>query len=221
MENNVYPFNYPRIKIVDNLDDFIITPFEEPVNAVVWPRRLRGDFNALADRVPVEKPANGNAVYHFNVQGVEAMASSMQADEAFAQIQSDMKMFAAHAGLNPLLRVVQEYSLDYFYNFHADIQPPDGFGRVFCCYNGETTEYVRNEDAHFLGEFQNEKDERDLPYPLYEAIPGAKTYRLQLGDLWRFASQHDKVPPFIHRAVRGEQQRLMLFCHKKRDLTPQ
>lgn len=215
------PKDYNRILVVGSLADFFNTQFTPAVNCILHPRRLSGDFNALAQAIARDAwKMDSRESYDFTLPHFEAATKKLRrandgAGAAAKIVLADMKtMMKRHHRKDISLRFIKEKayaaaSTDVK-NFHADnVDYP--LGRILCAYNDPVTEFIRNEDAVKL-----ERGE-------YSAREGAPVYGFASGDLWRQTgrqSQYDPesykgLEPFIHRAPRwraGNAPRLLLVA---------
>lgn len=225
---NYIPANYKRIKVVGSLSELFNEQFGGPdgVNAVLLPRALSHDFNALAHHLAqTEYIKNfqpnryeGSLYPYFNDPRLRACKKYMKPDMAAAvdAILQDMDD-ACGKRMRPELRIVgdSQYRTGAFDVWHHDdVASFDSMmGRFMCCYNAPVTEGVRNEDALPV-DYKNAL----APVNHYSLREGAETFSFQPGDLWRQLSTPNLkhvAPPYIHRAPErkaGDAPRLLLVA---------
>lgn len=216
------PDNYPAIQVADSMDEVIaaeLGPQLPGVNCVLHPRRVSGDFNALAIYLDSQLLQNNRFC--------QVIAAAKRDMLAQAQILSTENCaMAAHRLLEdmdsvgrpdspwkPAIRLVradgyrEKEDSRLVYSFHADSRRD-----LLSCYD-RPTEYVRNEDAVR----QPQGGERCYS-PTREDV---RIYRFGAGDVWTHAPhpQDSSDPhPFIHRAPKpraGDPPRLLLHAVKK------
>jgi hypothetical protein len=189
------PENNRYIRIVDSFGAMCGDDFAGDENVLLLPRRLNGAFNALALRLSQVKSQQREAL----LESFVGPRLHVLFGAAASQVQGDMNALRDH-GFQPELRVVtQGYYIPTVMNYHVD----RALSRIICCYNGQATEFLNNEDA----EHQNP----DRATGAFWAKAGAAPQNFQLGDIWR----HKGVPlncsgeidmraamaaAFIHRA---------------------
>jgi hypothetical protein len=181
------------------------------VNCVLHPRKLSGDFNALARRLSAPLDLEKKAFAELSTASFASSVAGLTGAEKDAAnaILSDMKRMKAE-GMNPVLRVVgagdyrDESRYDRVHDFHVDGDTKEGGYKVLCCYTSPVTEGLRVEDAEL----------RDDGF--YAMKPGAEAFRFKPGDIWRQAviGTGNDIFPFIHRAPPADQKtpRLMLIA---------
>src|ERR1044072_2077377 len=120
------PAGYSRIKVVDSLTALFNTPFG-PANAVIYPRKLTADFNALArglkEQLHITKKTRQQHALSYHELATRAQQLDAAAREAAAVVLADMKEMEA-LGLKPKLRVVSPagYKFRIAHHFHEDIE---------------------------------------------------------------------------------------------------
>ena len=213
--------NHPRLHRVQTMRDFFDASFG-PANVILCNRALIGDFKALARWLDREfQIEEKKQMLSLSVDQLRRLSGRMPGGESFAagQIIKDMQDIhqsrawpgAEHFG--PVLRILSSDGYgsgnDYYTaTLHHDVHLPAGqkTGRIFCCYTGPVTEWVRNEEAkiRFQGDF------------MYDAAPDAAIHTFRLGEIWRAAGANiaaARTEPFIHRSCKqkpGEPPRLVL-----------
>ena len=228
------PSDYPRLRVVTSFEALIATPFRDGVNAVCWPRDLRGDFNQV-----VRQLATADDITSID----EARLTSLEVDpagrEAVASLLDDLRRLRA-IGHEPTLDCVRRYPRDHdgpvatdVHSFHVDsaTAPTDTF---LCSYTGASSEGLRNDEARrrvdapatrarLLERFGGLEGDAfaawlgENSFDLhYEPLPWARPFSFGLGNLWRIAVQYPggPVPACIHRAPEdapGQPPRLLLI----------
>jgi hypothetical protein len=193
------PQDYKRIKVVDSLTELFNEQFggADEVNAVLMPRRVSENFQALAgilgDRLGIKPDIK--AQRSLDREGARNQIKHLDHWErkSLQRILYDMDQLSER-DVQPLLRVVSPAGYDFkiAYRLHEDREKPGENGRIMCCYMEPTTEWLRNEDAVRKGG------------QIYEAKPVTKFFSFRVGDIWKQADCGQKVEPFIHRAIRSE-----------------
>lgn len=215
------PSGYSRIQVVDSLSGLFNARLGPAVNVVLWPRSLKGDFNALARWID-ENAANRRLRYsrrsfgfEFNQEQLKSLRERIpraleQAADAVARDMDQILDRQRKGGISSVaLRLIKSQGYaekERIHEFHAD-RAFTGAGRILCCYNRPVTEGIRNEDAAPL-------DDNSSHFRMRE---GARAFSFREGDLWRMAVQggNPDAPPFIHRAPRaapGDPPRLILMA---------
>lgn len=218
------PADYKRIKVASSLSELFNEKFGGPdgVNAVLLPRTLSHDFNALArwlegtEYIKNFRPNQyeGSQYPYFNVPRLYASKKHMKPDMAAAVdvIIQDMdaasdKTMRAELRLVRLGRGPDMLHHDNVASFNSMM------GRFMCCYNGPVTEGVRNEDTVPV---VYESALASVNH--YSLKEGAEIFSFRPGDLWRQLSTpnlKDVAPPYIHRAPAlraGDAPRLLLVA---------
>jgi hypothetical protein len=187
------PNDYTGIKVVGSLSEVFNTPFG-PANAVVFPRKLTADFNALArglkEQLHITNKGRQQHTLSYHELAVRAQSMNAAAQEAVAVVLADMKEMES-LGLKAKLRVVSPagYKFRIAHHFHEDIEKPTALGRILCCYNDPVTDWLRNEDAVRVSGQR------------YEARDSALIQSFRTGDIWKQMPRNSLgIPPFIHRA---------------------
>lgn len=225
---------HARIRLVDGFEELFETPFAEGVNALCWPRVLKGDFEEVVGNLEA-----GQGITHLTPAGLRRLPLTPAGAEAVAVMLSDYERLVAH-GLQPTLDCINGYlhpeeqvllRTDVC-SFHADSATCEA-DTILCTYFGASSEGLRNEDAvrhvdvpetraRLLAAYGGEDDAGftewlndhyfDLHYaPLTEAQP----FAFGVGNVWRVATlwPGSPVPPCIHRAPDPApgQKRLLLI----------
>ncbi len=212
------PADYKRITVVKSLSGLFRASFNAEKNCFLYPRRLKGDFNALAAALAgtvQEKCSRGRETFFaYELEDIAANLDNPGAVSAIETVLEDLKAIdsAFPRMLNSTLRLVWEKGYDSkstIDQFHADgtYYP---MGRICCSYTDPVTEFIRNEDA--------------VPVRprYYEARDGARIYSFQPGDIWRMTGMDNSkrhkdegLSYFIHRAPPvkpGDSLRLLLVA---------
>ncbi len=228
------PLDDPRLLVVTSFEALIATPFRGGVNAVCWPRDLRGDFGEV-----VQELATADDITSIDEGRLTSLEVSPAGREAVAWLLDDLRRLRA-IGHDPSLECVRRYPRDHdgpvatdVHSFHVDraTAPTDTF---LCSYTGASSEGLRNDEARLRvdapatrarllerfggeegGAFEAWLSENcfDLHY---EPLPSARPFSFGLGNLWRIAVQYPgcQVPACIHRAPEdsaGQPPRLLLI----------
>lgn len=204
------PANYGRIKVVSSLSKLFNTAFGGPgdVNCVLYPRRLSGNFDALAWQLgeKFNRDYQQRNLTEDELRRIGQITTYKGLKKEIGIILQDMKILktktvnsSAHRKrYSGMLRVIghkrynKKDGANGEYIFHEDGGNIYYEERLLCCYNGPTTEFLRNEDA--------------LPYEdshyRYTRRRGAKSFSMGIGDIWRHLTSgySGNVTAFIHRA---------------------
>ncbi len=220
--------------MVTSFEALIATPFRDGVNAVCWPRDLRGDFDEVVLRL--ETADDITSIDEAQLTSLEVSPAGRQ---AVATLLDDLRRLRA-IGHEPTLDCVRRYPRDHggpvatdVHSFHVDsaTAPVDTF---LCSYTGASSEGLRNHEARRLvdapavraqllerfggeegGAFTAWLGENSFDLH-HEPLPSARPFSFGLGNLWRIAVQYSgcPVPAFIHRAPEdsaGQPPRLLLI----------
>ena len=229
------PASYPRIKLVGSFDELVSTRLDHGINALCWPRELRGDFNEIAMQVHVT-----DGITTLDESTLQNLLLTDAGKIARDILLHDQQLLRSQ-DLSPNLDCVRAAPRDLrggpistdVYSWHADSAtvPTDTW---LCSYNLASSEGLPNEDAirrvdipevraKLLSIFGGEDNDafRDFLtenyYDLhYAPLPHARPFSFGLGNLWRIATDHPEslVPPCIHRAPAtnlGQPPRLLLI----------
>ncbi len=232
------PAGYDRIKVVGSFDELVDSSFGPRVNAICWPRRLAGDFDALAACFSGE-----GDIVSINRQRLDALRGQLGAGglTAIDEVLEDQRLLAER-GLLPSLECVARYPRDDpsspvptdVYSFHAD-RATVAADTYLCSYNGLSTQALRNEEAvrrmdipdvraALESLYRQEGAEEDFEAYLrdhcfdlhYAPLPRAVPFSFGAGNLWRIAIEYPGCPvlPCLHRApveAAGQPPRLLLI----------
>jgi hypothetical protein len=229
------PTDYPRLKCVASFEELIGTPFADGVNAMCWPRELRGDYAEVVAQIaahPTITTLDESSLHQLRVSAAGAVAIDV--------LIEDQRRLEAH-GLAPLLDCIHGYPEEDapgpvrtdVYSFHVDSATIEA-DTWLCTYHGPSSEGLRHEEATrrvddpatraaLLAAYGGADDAgfveflSDHCYDLhYAPITGAVPFVFGQGNLWRIACAYPgaPVPPCIHRAPRnptGQPPRLLLI----------
>lgn len=223
-----------QIQCVSNFKDLISTPFQEEINAILWKRKVIGNFAELVEKLTVK----GN-ISEVCFEELFELELSKEGQHAREFISKDYKLLKAH-GASPILNLIKCYEKDTsypllptdVYSFHVDRSPipTDTF---LCTYHGASSEILPNAQAKQkilipeirdgLKKLYNGPEEGFDDFLIeyffdlhYQSDIGAKIVKLGVGALWRLSVDHPEsnVLPCIHRAPEEKDglYRLMLIC---------
>jgi hypothetical protein len=235
MAESIPPPGSTRIRTVGSFAELVAAPFSDGVNALCWPRLLRGDFGEIAAQL-----GDGEGLVPLDESRLNTLALTAAGQTARDFLLADLSLLRTH-GLAPELNCIHSYARDAghaavptdVYSFHVDSATIDA-ATWLCTYHGPASEGLRNEDAQrhvddpatrtaLLREYGGPDDAgfreflRDHHYDLhYAPRPGAQPFSFGLGHLWRIAVDWpgSPVPPCIHRAPPtrpGDPPRLLLI----------
>ena len=230
------PFlSYTHVKTVSNLHELVTTSFGDGINALCWPRTLRGNFREVVEALPLG-------------EGIVTVDENSLADLPLSE-GGKVARDILHADQWSLRDYDLQPSLDCVYGnlreepeglFHTDVHswhvdtatvPADTY---LCTYVGACSEGLRNEEAQrrvdlpetraeLLRLYGGEDDAGFLEYLAdffydlhYAPLPGALPFSFGVGNLWRIAIKSPDCPvfPCIHRApltLPGLPARLLLI----------
>jgi len=229
------PADYPRIRVVQSLQELVTTSFVDGINALCWARTLPGDFGEVLALVAAR-------------EGITTLDDALLARlhlSAAGQIARDVLLedqrLLRAAGLAPVLDCIRGYPREEepgpvpidVYSFHVDSAPVET-DTWLCSYTAPSSELLRNDEAQrrvdvpetraaLLAEFGGEDDEDFREYLNaccfdlhYAPRPPARPVSFGVGNLWRIAVEYpgSPVPPCIHRApttLPGQAPRLLLI----------
>jgi hypothetical protein len=222
-EKNYIPEDYDRIKVVRDLYAFLHDDFSPRANVVLYPRRIAGDFDRLAELMAEHFKLDKNEIFikYSDVHRIEDFKKTLKEEhliDCVDCILNDMEFFH-HSGARPHFRILKTYHTDQTtHDFHVDGLLRD-FDRIMTCYNNPVTQYIKNTDV--LSVFGHK-----VKYK-----PDAKIYEFQVGDIWksrvrnkprgflrdflRKFSSEDRLRAFVHRAQRSEKPRIMMVADYK------
>ncbi|MGH1378186.1 MAG: hypothetical protein ACRBB3_05125 [Alphaproteobacteria bacterium] len=216
--NNYIPHGYDRIKIVDDLYSFLKTDFAPISNVVLFQRKLKGDFDALAVKMAEFFCLKEEEIFikYSERDRIEEFQETL-VDPALVNcvdiILKDMEFFYS-ARVKIHMRLLTGYIRDTrTHDFHVDGLDQD-FDRYMTCYNNPVTQFIRNDDVIDVSG-------HDVIYR-----DDAKIYQFRAGDIWKSRvrnkpkSRADMVfekimrvkekRAFVHRAQLSKTPRLMV-----------
>ncbi len=223
-----------QIHGVTNFQSLVSTPFYGEINAICWPRQLKGDFSEIVNKVELKEN-----IAVLDQEELRELQLSEQGAYAREILLNDLKVLHDH-GASPVINLIKNYERDdsypFFptdvYSFHVD-RSSVAIDTFLCTYYGESSEILPNSQAtqkilvpeirdelkklYGGGEEGFESFLSEYFFDLhYRAKPKARTISLGLGHLWRLAVDHpgSLVAPCLHRAPKEKtgQNRLMMIC---------
>ncbi|HSI14585.1 MAG TPA: hypothetical protein VK961_21215 [Chthoniobacter sp.] len=229
------PSDYPRIRMVQSFEALVATPFADGVNALCWPRALRGDFGDVVAHLGA-----GEGIVTLDDERLQGLSVSERGRMAIEQMIADQERLR-NLEREPVLNCIYGYPRDEesgpvatdVFSFHVDSAPVEA-DTWLCTYYGPSSEGLLNEEARrrvempetraeLLRLFNGEDDDSfrewlsENCYDLhYAPLPHARPYSFGLGNIWRIAVDWpgSPVPPCIHRAPEhsaGDAPRLLLI----------
>lgn len=229
-----------RRAVVPSFEELLRRPLADGVNALCWPRALRGDFREVAHLLA---PPDG--MIAVDEETLRAAPLSPAGRVAAEQMIEDLRLLDA-LGLEPILNCITDAARDArglpiatdTSSFHADRAPIE-VDTFLCTYWGKSTEGLDNDDARKLVDDpairaalraalaagdDDDDDERfeellrEGSFDLhYARVDGAQPFPFGVGSLWRIAVEWPgcPVPPCLHRTppkMPGDEPRLLLIC---------
>lgn len=205
---NYIPEGYERIKVVDDLYSFFTTDFEPKANVVIFPRRLVGDFDVLAQKMAVFFALDEEEIFikYSDRAVLDDFRMTLSGDKglnaALDIIMQDMEcLFSAQVKTH--MRLLYNYKIHAdTYQFHVDGLEQD-FDRFMTCYNNPVTQFIRNQDV--------------LKVDGHDALcrADATVYQFHVGDLWKSRVRNkpkNKVDSLIGAGLREKERRA--FVHR-------
>jgi hypothetical protein len=191
------PANYKRIQVVGSLTELFNASFGGPaeINCILYPRRLSGDFNALAAELAGIRSRHIEDIlseYSEDINSGLAKAAGTILEDMRA-IRSELEKAETYSGLD--LRIERRgnpYPGESPWALHKDGAHNASLGRILCCYTDPVTEWARNEDV------------QTWKVGLYKLKPEGKINRFRPGDIWRLSV--DPECPFVHRVPASVRQ---------------
>jgi len=223
-----------QIRCVTNFQDLVSIPFQGEVNAMCWPRKLRGDFSEIVEKIALTENMAA-------IEEEELLELQLSGEGQLARniLINDLKALRDH-GASPVLNVIRHYDRDesypFFptdvYSFHVD-RSPVPTNTFLCTYYGEPSEILPNPQGIQKVQIPEIRDELRKLYGgpeegfesflsehffdlHYQAMPDVRPISLGIGHLWLLAVDHpgSQVLPCLHRAPKEKpgQHRLLLIC---------
>ena len=235
MENSSQPLYQDRIKLVTSFDELTSTPFKGKINAICWPREIKGNF--------------GNIVEHFTLpegrctleeSRLKELSLNVGGKAALTEILNDLHLLQ-ELGFAPNLECLRNYPRDEssplptdVYSYHVDSANVET-DTYLCTYYGSPSEILPNERAQrrvdipearqqllkIFGGNEGSRFEKFLVknchHLHYHQICHTPPLSCGLGYLWRLAVDYPDCPvaPCIHRAPQNlpnDCMRLLLIC---------
>jgi hypothetical protein len=235
MSSPALPAHPDCVKIVHSFHELITTRFAGRINALCWPRTLRGNFAEV-----VAQLGPGEGITPLDEARLRALSLGAEGRLAVDVLLADLQLLRAH-GLSPELNCIYAYPRDEepgpvhtdVFSFHADSAPIEA-DTWLCTYHGAPSEALSDHEARrhvdiaetrarllqiFGGDDGDDFQEflEGNCYDLhYAPLPGAQPFSFGTGNLWRIAVKYPDapVPPCIHRAPTpppGDPPRLLLI----------
>lgn len=122
--------------------------FDNPVNALCWPRALMGDFREV-----VEKLGVGEGIITLDESLLTSLPVSPEGRIAINTLLDDLRLLK-ELELDPVLNCIHGYPRDEdagpvstdVFSFHVDSAPVEAYTWL-CTYYGPPSEGLRNEEA--------------------------------------------------------------------------
>ena len=220
-QNNYIPEAYDRIKVVRDVYAFLATDFEPKANVVVYPRRIKGNFDLLAEKMADFFSLEDEEIFikysdADKIRDFQKTVLNQPLSKLVDLVLADME-FLYSSRVKTHMRLLTHYTEDpRVHRFHIDGELQD-FDRYMTCYNRPVTQYVKNEDVLLMnGHHAHVK-------------PNATVYEFKPGDLWKArvrnkpkglvrkvknAVMDEKKRGFVHRAQASQKPRLMVVGDK-------
>ncbi len=223
---NYIPDHYDRIKVVPDICSLLTEDFEPRANLVLYPRRIKGDFDSLARVMAAYFNLGKDEIFvkYKDIQKLIDFGEALENDglrNAMEIVLNDMEFFHS-SGARTHLRLLRGYSeASGTHGFHVDGMNQN-FDRLMTCYNEPVTEYVRNDDV--------------IAIEGHKAIvkEGAPVFQFRPGDIWKQRVRNKKAEnifgllkgaienkakrAFVHRAQKSKHPRLMVVGDLSVDL---
>lgn len=222
-EKNYIPEAYDRIKVVDDIYSFLHEDFEPKANLVLYPRRIQGDFDALAQHMAHHFALEEEEIFikykdRSKIDDFRKTLGDQKLARCVGLILDDMEFFH-HYGARPHFRILKTYKADATtHDFHVDGLLRN-FDRIMTCYNEPVTQFIRNHDVLSVSGHK------------VKHKPDAPIFEFKVGDIWksrvrnkprgifkdiirRFSSE-DRARAFVHRAQKSVHPRIMMVADMK------
>ncbi|MEP6955221.1 MAG: hypothetical protein ABI883_00215, partial [Chthoniobacterales bacterium] len=140
--------DYFRIRTVHSFAELVETPFADGVNALCWPRELRGDFGEVVERLGAGEEIV--TIAETRLVGLEVSAAGRAAIEI---LREDLRRLR-EVEREPALNCIYQYPRDDapgpvrtdVFSWHADSAPVEA-DTWLCTYYGKPSEGLPNEEA--------------------------------------------------------------------------
>lgn len=217
----MFPFDYPRIRLVGSFEELASAPLSDGLNALCWERSLPGNFEEV-----VAVLGDGSGIVAVDEARLTGLPVSAAGRTAIGVLLEDLRLLRDR-GLAPELNCIHGYPRDEgpgpvhtdVFSFHVD-RAPFETDTWLCTYHGPASEGLRNDQARrrvdlpevrarLLERFGGgegpgfeeylETQNWDLHY---SPANGARPFSFGVGHLWRIATEWpgSPVPACIHRA---------------------
>lgn len=214
----ILPDGYDRVKVVGSLASMFADSFEAPTNCVISERtEPMPDFSTLDFTTLFNLKADGDwkNVRPFELERALNNAADESQFKALTRIRQDIENLNAAGGCNDATLVLTtRFSDDRIYlgsyDFHFDgSSESNRYGEIILCnYTGLPTEWIRNEDAVWIENSDNQ----------FTARENAPIFEFNKFSFWRMKTEHSKMTgkPFIHRGLKPEPGTVRSFLHATR-----
>lgn len=224
----------PQVGVVSGFSELVETEFQGVVNALCWPRNLKGNFEEMVSKIQLRE--NITEISADDLLDLELSDDGNAAREIILNDLQQLTDSGALPSLNLLKCYERDEELDFFstdvYSYHVD-RSPIGTDTFLCTYYGASSDIIPNDQVTqkiLIPEIREKlKELHDGPESEFEDFltecffdlhyqpnGGAQPTNLGNGHLWRLAVDHpdQKVVPCVHRAPTEKegQYRLLLIC---------
>lgn len=210
------PEGYDRILVAESKSELFRLEMKDRVNCILRPRAIKGDFNALAEKLHIYKTHSEQSNKDKKSEIYALLENVARRDDetgaAARQVYADIDALKRRK-LDYELRIIGHDYYDHepvIHSFHTDGgNETDDFGVFMCCYTRPTTAWVMNEECNGFGYAS------DRVTKIFTLKANAVYRHFEPGDLVRQAPDRNAfmVQGFIHAAERikqGEPLRMLL-----------
>lgn len=201
------PDCYDRIKVVEDSYAFLDADFEPRANVILYPRRIVGAFDRLAEYMADYFELDENEIFikyseRSQIEDFKDTLTDIDLITATEKILRDME-FLYSAKIKTHMRLLTTYTTHAAtYRFHVDGLDQD-FDRYMTCYTAPVTQFVRNDDV--------------VRVSGHDALcrKGAKIYEFKVGDMWKARVRNkpkNKLGTVIEKMMRTKENRA--FVHR-------